>query len=505
MRKSWLPRHRVLRAAVLVALAVVGLELLYLVVANVALLASKRRFAGVTFESAFTLYPGSVALRGVEVENAHAWAIAASSADVRFAPWELLGGRKRVASVTAEVTSVTVESGAAKRRASGQAHVVARDVTIADGRVSLALDATVAGTTLESDGAVLSRDVEGQIALRVAPVDPTRSTPLAETSGRIDLHGTFVSFAPLVSAGSLATEQDAGTFRVAVKLDAGLVDPASEIVAHTDRATIGDARGAGAELPRGLDVRLGVSKSKADELALSVRTPSVIFDSPDAAQRDSFDELEVVAPAGSIDLKRTDPAPRTLAWTVRSAVLREAASVLRAAAHGDFSFDAGKPGEASAHAGHIVLEHVVIDSPGEDDHAPFDATVAIRAFTFTRERGVALRGDVHASGKDPRPLLELFVASPTIRGALRSIRPKSFTFDALLDRGRGRLAFDDLVLVAKPLTVRGGYRRVATTTSGAFLVGDDTLTFGVELRDGHESIALGATPAWLARALSHPR
>ncbi|HEY1956850.1 MAG TPA: hypothetical protein VGH28_14620 [Polyangiaceae bacterium] len=505
--KSRLPRNRALRALVVLVLVAAALETLYLAIANVALVIARKSLAAaapvsVTFDHAFTLFPGFVSLRGVRVEQARAWTVTIASADVRFLPWQLVSEPRRIVSVTADVTDVSVESLGKTRRSSGHARLVARDVAIEASRVALDLDADVTNVTLENDGAVLARDVKGTMKLHVASVDFSGAAPLATTSGTIALDGVFVSLEPLASFGSLTTTQDPGTLHVAATLDGGLIGPASEILAHTECATLRDAHGANADFPHGLDVRMGVSKANAGALQLSVRAKTLAFGSADPkAAADAFEDFELVVPAGSTDLKRVAFVMRELDWAVRRATLHESTSVVTAGASGHLDLEVNHADELSSYAGRIALDHVVVDSPGETDHTPFEANVTLRRFTISRDRGIALRGDLHAHGDDPRPLLELVVTSPTVRGGLRALPARPFVLDTTLDRENGRLAFDDIKLDAAPLTIRGGYRRAGADARGAFLIEGGPLPLGVATHDGHETLALGATERWLSTQL----
>lgn len=490
---------------VAVALAV---EVLYVFVANVGLLAAKPRLAAgapvsVTFDRAFSLFPGVLSLRGVRVSEASSWSVELAGVTVRFAPWQLVTAPRRVASVTAELVGLRVGSFDATWPATAPpGHLVARDVTLADDRLALGVDADLAGATLSYARTTFARDVKGTVKLEVGAFNPSRVSPVATASGTVALDGAFVSLAPLVSVASLATTQAPGTLHLAAVLQGGVVEPASEVRADTSHATLRDARGAGVDLPRGLALRLGVAAGKPDELELSARAKALAFTSATpGAPADSFEDVEVVAPAGSTDASRLALAPRALDWTAARVTVHEAASVLTARARGHFELDPSPAAELAASSGRLALLGVVLESPGEVDHAPFDATVTLRRFSVSGARGVTLRGDLHVTGADPRPLLELVVTSPALTSTLRSLRPRAFTLAATVDRERDCLAFDALTLAAAPLAVRGAYHRDAATSRGAFLVRGGPVPVGVTLRDGHESLTLGATDAWLAKTL----
>lgn len=505
---SLLPRNRALRALVVLLLAIVTLEAIWVVVANIALAAIAKKFddadpVGVAFDRGYSLVPGSVHLRGVKVHGAASggWSVAIARADVGFSIWRVVTAPRVVDSIAADVDSVEIGQKAPTRRSKGPMHVVVSDLSLDGSRVSFRVDADVRGVTLENAGDVLARDVRGTIALRVAPVDLDKHSLIETASGPIALDGTFVSLAPLASFGSLETTQEPGTLHVAGSLDAGLLGPSSEIRAHTSRATLSDGRGARGDFPSGLDVLVRVAPATPTELQLAVETPRLVFAGKSTEPPDVFEDFELTVPAGSSDLKLDRLAMTSLAWSTRRATVHEGATSLASPADGTLRFELGHETELVAKSGTIHAASVVVESPDVDDRTPFEARLVVEGLSVSRAHGISLRGPLHASGPDALPVLEVFVTSPSIRGALGSLAHKSFTLDATMDRSDGVLALDDLTLNAAGLAMRGGYRRSEASSSGAFLVEDGTLSVGISMKDKKESLVLGASSRWLDRAL----
>ncbi len=506
-RRRWLPQNRLLRIVVLFVLAFGLLEAIYVVVANIALAVAAKRFAdrapvSVTFERAFTWIPGRVHFRDLHVRGTAGdkWSVAIADADVTF--------DRKIETITANVTDVEVESKGARRRSHGALHVVVSNLTIDDARVSFDANAKVESATLENGSVVLANDVHGTIALHVAPVDTSHHSLLDTTSGTIALDGVFLSLEPLASFASLTTTQDRGTVHVVGLLDAGLLRPTSEIDAHSAHATLKDATGASADFPRGLDVKVEVAPVAPTELHLIVRTPTLVFASKDpSVAPDTFDDFELIVPAGSSDLKAGRLAMTSLAWSAHHMTFHEGASMLDATADGNVRFEMGHV-ESLVSSGVIHATNVIIENPDVTDRTPFDAQLTLDRLTISRERGIALHGHLHASGPDATPLLELFVSSPSIRRELVALPRHPFSVDTSIDRSEGHLALDGLSLERGELIIRGGYMRRDTETHGAFLVEGGPLPVGVVMT-GHEaskkeSIVLAPPAHWLEREIPKP-
>ena len=505
MKRAWLPRNRLLRAVVILSFIAVALELVYVVAGSIALAVVAKKFdanapVGVAFDRGFTWFPGRVHLHGVRVHGAGAgaWSVAISDANVAFTPWGIAASPRRIDSVTADVTSVDLGD----RRSKGAIHVVATDITIDDPRVAFHVDANVTGATLETT-AQLANDVHGSIALDVAPVDLAHHSMLETASGKVALDGVFLSLAPLASFGSLATTQDPGTLHVAGTLDKGLLAPSSEIRAHTAHATLADDHGASAAFPRGVDVVVRVAPASPKDLQLAVETPSLVFGGADPSKpADAFDDFEMSVPAGSSDLKQDHLEMRSLDWSSKHATMHEGATTLSAVVSGHLHFQVRTDGELVADSGFMHGANVTVENPDAPDRTPFDARLVIERIAVTRAHGIAIRGPLHASGADARPLLEVLVTSENVRKSVGgAVAHKAFTLDTTLDRDDGHLSMDDFVLHAPPLKLRGGYRRRDATARGAFVLEDSVLPVGILLHDKTESIVLGATSSWLQHQL----
>lgn len=500
-----LPRNRFLRALAWLGIALVGLEVLYLVAGNIALAACSKKFdanapVGVAFEHGFTWIPGRVYLRGVRVHGADSggWSVAIASASVAFAPWSVATSPRRIDSVAMDVTQVDIGA----RRSKGAMHVVASDVTIDDALLAFHVSTNVDDATLESSGALLANKMHGTVALDVAPVNVEQRSILETTSGKIALDGVFLSLNPLASFGSLATTQDPGTLHVSGTLDKGQLAPASEIRAHTSRATLKDDHGAKGEFPKGLDVVVRVAPSAASELQLAIETPSLVFGSADPAKpADTFDDFAMSVPAGSSDLKMNKLEMRSLDWSSSHATIHEGQTTLTAKTSGHFHFDVRADGELVADSGFIHAGSVVVENPDATDRTPFEARLVVERLVVTHENGIALRGPLHASGTDARPLLEILVTNPSIRQNVSgALAHKAFTLDTSLNRDDAHVALDDLVLAATGLKLRGTYRRNDKTTRGAFILDDGVLPpVGIALHDKTESFVIGASQAWLTK------
>ena len=506
---SLLPRNRALRALVVLLLALVTLEAIYVVAVNIALAAIAKKFddadpVGVSFDRGYSLVPGSVHLRGVKAHGAASggWSVSIPRADATFSIWRVVTAPRVIDAIAADVDSVEIGQRAPTRKSNGPMHVVVSDLSIDGSRISFRADADVRGVTLENAGDVLARDVRGTIALRVAPVDVDKRSLVETTSGSIALDGNFVSLAPLASFGSLKTTQEPGTLHVSGSLDAGLLGPGSEIRAHTSRATLSDDRGARGDFPSGLDVLVRVAPATPTELQLAVETPRLVFAGGKSAEPpDVFEDFELTVPAGSSDLKLDRLGMTSLTWSTRRATVHEGATSLASPANGTLRFELGHETELVAKNGTIHATSVVVESPDVTDRTPFEASLLVEGLSVSRAHGISLQGPLHASGPDALPVLEVFVTSPSIRGALGSLAHKSFTLDAKMDRSDGVLSLDDLTLNAAGLAMRGGYRRSEASSSGAFLVDDGTLSVGIAMKDKKESLVFGASSRWLDRAL----
>jgi hypothetical protein len=494
-----LPRNRGLRAIVIFLIGVAAIEALYLIVANVALAVIAKRFAdrepvGVAFDRGLTWFPGRIHLRGVHVKG-KTWSVAMSDADV-------VTTFTRIDSVTADVISVDIDE-KEQRRSKGAIHVVVSDIVLDDQRVAFHADTKVDDATLEHGAVVLASGVHGTITLKVASVDLARQSILDTASGKVSLDGVFLSLEPLASFASLTTTQDRGTLHVAGTLDAGRVQSPSEIRAHTTHATLKDARGASADFPRGLDVVVQLMPDAEDaELELAVQTPSLVFGSADPSKpADVFDDFELTVPAGDPDLKTNHLVMRSLTWTSQHARVHEGATTLAASARGTLHFEIGKGDELAADTGTITATNVTVENPDAPDRAPFDAHLKIDRLAISRAEGIFLRGPLHASGDDVRPLLEVLVTSPSIRQTFSSFH-QPFTLDTTMRRSNKKLALDDFTLHSAKVTLRGGYHRDDATSAGAFLLEDGVLPVGIVMHDKTESLVQGATSSWLTRELS---
>jgi len=493
---------------VFLGMGLVALEVLYLVAGNIALAAYAKKFenespVGVSFEHGFTWFPGRVYLRGVRLHGAASggWSVEISGASVAFGVLGVATSPRRIDSIDADVTNVKIGA----RGSKGALHVVVSDITIDDPRVSLHVDAKAEGATLESSGALLANGVKGTIVLDVAPVDVQRQSMIDTTSGKIALDGVFLSLEPLASFGTLKTTQDQGTLHVAGTLDKGQLGPASEIRAHTAHATLKDDRGADADFPKGIDVLVRVAPAKPSELQLAVQTPSLVFASADPSKpADLFDDFEMTVPAGSSDLKLDHLAMRELDWTSRHATVHEGATTLSAALNGHLHFEVRTDGALVADSGFMRGTKVTVENADAPDHEPFEAKLTIERLAVTHETGLSLRGPLHCSGGDARPIMEVLITSESIRKNVSgALAHKSFTLDAALSRDNAHVTLDDFVLAAPGLKLRGVYRRHDNTTHGAFILDDSVLPpIGIALHDKKESIVLGATSSWLERELA---
>jgi hypothetical protein len=501
-----LPRNRFVRALVWLGVALVALEVLYLIAGNIALAACAKRFdnespVGVSFARGFTWFPGRAHLSGVRLHGAASggFSVDIDSANVAFGVLGVATSPRRIDAITADVTAVQIGT----RGSKGAMHVVITDVTIDDARVSLHVDTKVDGATLESDGAVLANGMKGTIVLDVAPVDIQRHSMIETTSGTIALDGVFLSLEPLASFGTLKTTQDQGTLHVAGTLKSGQLGAASEIRAHTAHATLKDDHGANADFPKGLDVLVRVAPATPSDLQLAVETPSLVFGSADASRpADVFDDFEMTVPAGSSDLKLDRLAMRELDWTTRHASIHEGATTLSAVVNGHLHFEVRTDGALVADSGYMRATKVTVDNPDAPDHEPFDAKLTIERLAVTHETGIGLRGPLHCSGGDARPVVDVLVTSDSIRHAVSgSIAHKPFTLDTTLNRDNAHVTLEAFVLQAAGLKLRGGYTRRDQSAHGAFLLEDGTLPIGITLHDKKESIVLGATSSWLEQQL----
>lgn len=502
-----LPRNRFLRVLAWLGIALAGLEVLYLLVGNIALAACAKRFdtnspVGVSFERGFTWLPGRAILRGVRVHGSGSggFVVAVASANVSFAPWSVATSPRRIDSVALDVTQVDIGA----RRSKGAMHVVLSDVTIDDALLSFHVAAKVDDATLESSGVVLANGMHGTITLDVAPVDVDKHSLLETTSGNVALDGAFLSLEPLASFGSLATTQDPGTLHVSGALAKGQLGPKSEIRAHTARAALKDDHGAKGDFPKGLDVVVRVSPAMPAELQLGVETPQLVFGGADPSKpADTFDDFEMTVPAGRSDLTMNDFTMRSLDWSSPHATIHEGATTLTAKMTGHFAFEVRTDGQLVADSGFIHGANVVVENPDVPERTPFEAHFTVERLAVTHENGLALRGPLHASGTDARPLLEILVTNPSIRQNVSgALAHKAFKLDASLNRDDAHVALDDLVLAATGLKLRGAYRRSDKTTHGAFILDDGVLPpVGIALHDKTESFVLGASPAWLEKQL----
>jgi hypothetical protein len=502
-----LPQNRVLRALAWLGIALVSLEVLYLVVGNIALAACAKRFdtnspVGLSFEHGFTWLPGRAYLRGVKAHGGGTdpWAVAIDGATIAFAPWSVVTSPRRIDSVSMDASQVDIGA----RRSKGKMHVVATDVTIDDALLSFKVDAKVDDATLESSGVVLAKSMKGTITLDIAPVDVDKRSILETASGKVALDGVFLSLEPLASFGSLATVQDPGTLHVAGTLDKGQLAPSSEIHAHTGRATLKDDHGAKGDFPKGIDVVVRVAPARPSELQLAIETPSLVFGGADPTKpADTFDDFEMTVPAGQSDLKTNKLEMRSLDWTSPRATIHEGETTLTAKASGHFHFTVRSDGALVADGGYIQAASVVVENPDTPDRTPFDARLVIERLAVTHESGIAMRGPLHASGSDARPLLEILVTNPSIRQNVSgALAHKAFTLDTTLTRDDTRVTLDDLALVATGLKLRGTYRRNDKTTRGAFILDDGVLPpVGIALHDKTESFTIGASQAWLTKQL----
>jgi hypothetical protein len=346
--------------------------------------------------------------------------------------------------------------------------------------------------------------MHGTIALDIAPVDVDRRSILETASGKIALDGVFVSLEPLASFGTLATTQDPGTLHVAGVLDKGLLGPTSEIRAHTATATLKDDHGAKGDFPKGLDVVVRVAPAAPAELQLAIQTPSLVFGSSDPSKRaDTFDDFTMTVPAGSSDLKLNHLEMRSLDWSSSHATIHEGQTTLTAQASGHFQFDVRTDGALVANGGFIHAASVVVENPDATDRTPFEARLVIERLAVSHENGIALRGPLHASGTDARPLLEVLITSESIRKNVSgALAHKSFTLDTTLNRDDAHVALENLALSASGLKLRGTYRRNDKATRGAFILEDGVLPpIGIALHDKTESFVIGASSAWLTHEL----
>ena len=498
--KKWLPKNRMLRALVILALALVALEALYVVVANIALAASTKRFddrapAGASFDRAVTVFPGRIHFHGLRLHGAASdgWSVTTSECDVAFGVWRVITSPRRIDTITADVTDVAFGA-KGTTRLSGAMHVVAKDVTLDDALVSFSVNVKVDGVKMD-DGGVLATDVHGAIDARVAPVDVASHSMLDAASGTIVLDGVFVSLAPFASVASLTTTQDPGTLHVAAMLDAGHVKPTSEIRAHTAHATLKDEHGANADFPRGLDILL---RPVANDLELAVQTPSLVFGSADASRpADTFDDFELALPAAS--------EVKSLTWRSKHVSFHEGASTLGGAADGLLLFEAGHGESLVAIGGDIRATNVTVDNADVSDHTPFDARMVLSRLTLSRNEGIAFRGRLHASGTDATPVFELVVSSPSIRRELTTLPKHAFILDANVERSEHHLTLDDVTLERGALKMRGGYVRRDAQSSGAFLVEGGPLPVGIAMKGKTESIVPAPPASWLEHQLAaHP-
>jgi hypothetical protein len=501
------PRNRLVRALVYFGIALVALEVLYVIAGNVALAVCAKRFdanspVGLSFERGFTWIPGRASLRGVRVHGGTAsdgWSVV-GSASVAFAPWSVVTSPRRIDSITMDATQVDIGA----RRSKGAMQITLSDIVIDDALLSFKADANVMDSTLESSGALLAKGMHGTITLDVAPVDVDKHSIVDTMSGKVALDGVFLSLEPLASFGTLKTTQDEGTLHIAGTLDKGQLKPASEIRAHTAHATLKDDHGSSGAFPKGIDVVVRVAPTTASDLQLAIETPSLVFAGADPSKpADVFDDFTMSVPAGSSDLKLDHSDMRDLDWTSKHATVHEGATTLSAALTGHLHFDVGKDGALVASGGEMHATNVTVLNADAPDHEPFEAKLGITRLAITHENGITLRGPLHCNGGDARPVVEVLVTSDSIRHAVSgSIAHKPFTLDATINRDDARLALDNFVLNAAGLKLRGGYVRKDQSSHGAFILEDGTLPVGIALHDKKESIVLGASSAWLEQQLA---
>ncbi len=484
---------------VVVVLAVVALEAVYLVAANVALAVSTKRFAsgasaGFAFDRGITWIPGRIHFRGLRVTARGGWTITIAECDVAFDVWRVVTSPRHIDTITADVSAVEFATKGATRRAKGAMHVVVKDIVVDDASVSFGGNAKVDETTFESDGVAFASGVHGTIDLRVAPVDVATRSLLDTATGTIALDGDFLSLVAVASLASLTTTQDRGTLHIAESLDGGHFGPSSEIRAHTAHATLNDGRGASAAFPRGLEIAL---RPMANAFQLEARTPSLVFGSADATRPpDTFDDFELIVPTVS--------AAKSLSWSARHVSFHEGATTLDASVDGSLQFDKRDDKSFVANAGDIRATKITAENPEVTNRTPFDAHLVLDRLTVSREQGIGIGGQLHASGDDATPVFELFVSSPSIRRELTTLPKHAFTLDATLERSESRFALDNLTLARGEMTVRGGYVRHDAQSSGAFLVRGGVLPIGITMNGKDESIVLAPASGWLERQRTAP-
>jgi hypothetical protein len=479
------------RALVIALVTVVALELVYVVAANVALYACSSRFASrapfaFSYDRGTSVFPGRFHFRGLRVSGTSGGGFAATTSEcdvVAMSP-------EHVSHVSADVTAIDL----AGKRITGTLHVDARDITIDGDNVSLDADAKTSATQIEIDHVTFASDVTGTISAHIDGADFAKGNALDKTSATVDLSGKFLSLAPLASLGSLVATQDPGTLRIVGSSKSGVVQPASELRADTTHATLNDARGALVDFPRGLTIAIAVSAAPENLLRGDVRATKVVFQSADASRPpDVFDDFDLTAPLGDLPV-------RSLAWSSGHVVMHEGASTLTAKASGALHFTPSSAGVV-ADVGNIEASNVVIENAKTTDRSPFDASMEIDHLVISRADGIAFGGRMHASGEDARPIFELLVSSPRIRGALGSLGTKPFTVDATLERRDGRVAIDDLVMRSGSLSVRGAYHRRENESRAAFVASGGPIPVGVAQKNATESLVVAPPSGWLATEL----
>jgi hypothetical protein len=498
------PRGRFSRVIVRLVLGVVALEIVYVALANVALFAASTRFAdrapvGVAYDRALTFVPGRVHVRNLRVTGAAngGWNVTVADCDVVFDVWQIVNAPRRVRRISGDVTAVEIGPKGATKRLSGTIHVDVRDLAIDGSQISFDATSTVAGGAIDSAKETLASDVAGSVAIRIQDADDAGT-------GSVDLHGKFLSMAPLTSFASLIATQDPGTVRIVGSVKAGVLQPSSEVVANTAHATLKDARGASADYPHGLTITLGVSPTSPRALRLAVATPQIVFGSADPSRpADVFDGFELAVPAGDADLRLNRMEMRSLEWSTDHARIHEGATTLSGKASGTLRFEVGHASRLVANTGTIQVKDMLVE--GDGDRAPFDALFSLERLEVSRDAGMAIRGHVHPSGKDAHAIVDLIVSSPPLRQTLAALDGQPFSGDAAFERRENHLAIDALTLDCAGLNLRGGYHRSASESLGAFVVTEGELRVGIVSKNGKESIVFAPASTWLETQLHAAR
>lgn len=501
------PRRRAARAVVALLLAVAALEVVYLLVANIALAAMSSRYAheapiAVAYDRAYTLVPGQVRVRGLRVTG-DGWKLAASDAAVDFNPFAVVTAPRRIHHVGADVTSIELASKDATRRLSGTIRIDLANVILDGPHVALDASAKVERGRIESDGEAVAGDVAGTLTVVLDSKDVVTRPIIGDTSGAIDWSGTLLSIEPLASLASLGATADPGTLRIAGSWKSGVVQPSSELRAQTGNASVNAARGVSVRFPSGVAVVVSVAPTDARALQLAVRAPRVVVGSADPSEPpDELTSFALVAPAGASGLAAESPPTRSLDWSAERVLLHEGATTFTSTATGSLRFESKHDTGLVADSGSIIASNVVADRADTTGRTPFEARLALTRLTISPRDGLALAGRLHASGADPRPVLELFVSSPSIRGQLGPLERHAFTADATLTRKDEQVSLDDLVLRCAKVVVRGGYRRQGRQSRSAFVVEGGPVPVGIAQHGAKESIVLGPGSSWVASQLA---